>query len=88
MGKLLQEPALNAKTLGLNFGAWRHTVKSIGEDTGLANFLKRIQGHAVGKIDEAYFKPTADQLRAVTDHLRRVLLPPSFTATVAVQVAA
>jgi hypothetical protein len=74
--KLLER--LKIRTYGLSFGAWRHTFKSIAEETGREKFVKRVMGHTVGKIDERYFKPTADQLRVVTDHVRQQLLPPEL----------
>jgi integrase len=78
MGKLLGEGGMGIKYVGLNFGAWRHTFKSLAEETGREKFVKRIMGHTVGKIDERYFKPTADQLRLVTDLVRERLLPPEM----------
>jgi hypothetical protein len=75
MGKFLGPHGLNVKTRGLNFGAWRHTFTSIAEETGRDKFVKRITGHAIGKIETRYFKPTVEQLRFVTDHVRSTLLP-------------
>ena len=71
--KLLRK--LGLKKPGVSFGAWRHTFISMSEEFGTEAIRNRITGHTVRGARHQYLKLRPEQLRVVTDGVRRMIFP-------------
>jgi hypothetical protein len=74
-GKLLT--SLGVKDEGVNFGAWRHTFRSLvsGEN---ADAIKRVMAHVFEGSEGSYTKLEEWQIKPVTDRAERLLWPEDF----------
>lgn len=67
--KLLKDAKVTRE--GLSFYAIRHTLQTIGDETGDYLATRKIMGHADSSISDAYRERFPDdRLRKVTDHVR------------------
>jgi hypothetical protein len=79
---------LGAKKKGLNFGAWRHTFRSLAstamgvtrEESRRFDAICRTMAHRIQGSANRYVHLNRDQLRAVTDVVRAQIWPEKIAA--------
>jgi integrase len=77
VGKLLKGLGINGRN-GLNFYALRHTFRTVADEAKDQPAADYIMGHEVPHMSSVYRETISDaRLRAVADHVRGWLFPPT-----------